>query len=135
MSRQPSRWIALYVSFLIAFLTSSFPAWASSLSRKPTPPRPNPHTKAILPATANALATAMDIPAASLVSATLTTSDPLGVGIGNSALGRHFPIQGSTFAILTTGEATSAEQPNDDDSTSTTLSGLDNSQGEDMVQL
>jgi hypothetical protein len=90
---------------------------------------------AVQAATADQLVAAMKIPQANVVSATLTTSDPTGVGVGTAALGRFFPRQGGNFAILSTGLASSAEAPNDSDSTSTTLTGLDTSQGEDMVQL
>jgi hypothetical protein len=86
-------------------------------------------------ATASQLVAAMEIPQASVVSATLTTSDPTGVGVGTTALGRFFPRQGGNYAILSTGVAASAEGPNDSDSTSAVLSGLNTSPGEDMVQL
>jgi hypothetical protein len=86
-------------------------------------------------ATAAQLVAAMEIPQANVVSATLTTSDPAGVGVGTTALGRFFPRQGGSFAILSTGLASSAEAPNDSESTSTVLDGLNTSQGQDMVQL
>jgi hypothetical protein len=70
-----------------------------------------------------------------VVSATLDTSDPTGVGVGTSRLGRFFPRQGGSFAILSTGLATTAETPDDSQGTSGILGGLNTSQGEDMVQL
>ncbi|MGH7265596.1 MAG: choice-of-anchor L domain-containing protein [Candidatus Rokuibacteriota bacterium] len=90
---------------------------------------------AILPATANDLAAAMDIPGANLVSASIGTSDPGAVGVGTTLLGRAFPRRGGSFAILTTGAAALADQPNSSGSDGTSIPGLDNSQGEDMVQL
>jgi hypothetical protein len=86
-------------------------------------------------ATAEQLVAAMGIPQANVVSATLTTSDPDGVGVGTASLGRFFPRQGTSFALLSTGLASDAEAPNDSESTSWILGGLDNSQGQDMVQL
>jgi hypothetical protein len=86
-------------------------------------------------ATADQLVAAMGIPQVNVVSATLTTSDPAGVGVGTAALGRFFPRQGPSFALLSTGLASSAETPNDSESTSWALDGLDSSHGQDMVQL
>ena len=106
--------------------------------RQPTPAvghRTHAGPLAVQPATANQLVAAMEIPQANVVSATFDTSDPGGVGVGTAHLGRFFPRQGSTFAILSTGLAATAETPNDAEGTSTVLSGLDTSQGEDMVQL
>ena len=97
--------------------------------------RSRPGPSVVQPATAAQLAAAMKIPAANIVSATIGTSDPTGVGVGTSPIGRFFPRQGGTFAILSSGLASDAEAPNNSDSTSTILSGLDNSQGNDMVQL
>lgn len=90
---------------------------------------------AVLPATANQLADAMGIPLANVVTASIGTSDPAGVGIGTSPLGRYFPRGGGTFAILSTGLAATAATPNNAPDTSTILTGLKNSQGNDMVQL
>ena len=106
--------------------------------RQPTPPvrhRTLSEPHAVQPATANELVVAMEIPQGNVVSATLDTSDPGGVGIGTARLGRFFPRQGSSFALLSTGLAATAETPNDSEGTSTVLSGLDTSQGQDMVQL
>ncbi len=106
--------------------------------REPAPragDRSRPGPAVVQPATAAQLAAAMKIPAASIVSATIGTSDASGVGVGTSRLGRFFPRQGGTFAILSSGLASDAETPNNAEDTSTILSGLDNSQGNDMVQL
>jgi hypothetical protein len=91
--------------------------------------------RTINPATAAALAAAMDIPAENLLSATIGTSDPIAVGIGTTPLGRFFPRTGGSFAILTTGRATDAETANSSGSLSTVLDGAVNSQQQDLVQL
>jgi len=126
-------------SFLVLAVLAS-PAFGQSRPhrRQPTPAvghRALAGPRAIQSATANQLVAAMKIPQANVVSATLGTSDPDGVGVGTSRLGRFFPRQGSSFAILSTGLAATAETPDDSQGTSTILSGLDTSQGEDMVQL
>lgn len=95
--------------------------------------RPGP--RAVNAATATELAAAMNIPADSLVSATIGTSDAAGVGVGTTALGRYFPRRGGTFAILSTGAAAAADDPDDSQGTTTTLDGLNSPAGTDMVQL
>jgi hypothetical protein len=95
--------------------------------------RPGP--RAVNPATAMELAAAMKIPAGNIVSATIGSSDAAGVGVSTTPLGRYFPRQGSTFAILSTGAAAAAETPNQEGDTSTTLNGLSSPSGQDMVQL
>jgi hypothetical protein len=129
-----------WASCILVLAVLASPAFGQSRShrRQPTPAvgdRTLPGPLAVQPATANQLIAAMEIPQANVVSATLDTSDPGGVGVGTTRLGRFFPRQGSSFALLSTGLAASAEAPNDSDSTSTVLPGLDTSQGEDMVQL
>lgn len=89
---------------------------------------------AILPADANSLALAMDVSPADLISASLGLSDPAGVGVSNSKLS-HFPTRNSTFAILSTGRASSAATANTSGSLSYVLGGLNNSQGNDLIQL
>ncbi len=88
----------------------------------------------ITPTAAQDLAFAMGVDASDLISATLNGSDPKGVGIGTTPLS-GFPTQGTTFAILSTGWAADAELPNDSEGLSTVLGGLNNSQGNDLVQL
>jgi len=88
----------------------------------------------ITPTAAQELAFALGVDATDLISATLNGSDPDGVGIGTTPLG-GFPTQGSTFAILSTGQAASAELPNDEGDLGVMLQGLNNSQGNDLVQL
>jgi hypothetical protein len=87
------------------------------------------------PATAVQLALAMDILPEHLVSADLLGSDPVAAGIGTTRIGRFFPRQGATFAILSSGEAASATLPDEEGDLSAVLGGPDNSQGEDLVQL
>ncbi|MGE3175945.1 MAG: choice-of-anchor L domain-containing protein [Vicinamibacterales bacterium] len=104
-------------------------------------PQPNvqgegrPGPRVVTAATAMELAAAMKIPAANIVSATIGTSDAAGVGVSTSPLGRYFPRQGTTFAILSTGAAADAESPDLTGNTSTILNGLNSPAGEDMVQL
>ena len=86
-------------------------------------------------ATAAQLAAAMEIPAANIVSASIGTSDPDGVGVGTTPLGRYFPRQGGTFAIISTGAAAAADTPDSAGNTGTVLNGLDSPAGHDMVQL
>jgi hypothetical protein len=90
---------------------------------------------AIQPATAADLTAAMDIPIGSLVSANLGGSHPGAVGVGTSVLGRYFPRRGGSFAVLTTGAAALADQPNGSESDGSVIPGLDNDDGQDMVQL
>ena len=86
--------------------------------------------------TASALAAAMDIDPGDLKSASIGTSDSAGVATGDSSLGiPKFKVTGSTYAILATGLAVSADDPNSAEDTSAALVGLDNSQGNDLVQL
>lgn len=104
-------------------------------------PRPDVHAdsrpgpRAVNAATAMELAAAMKIPAANIVSATIGTSDVAGVGVSTTPLGRYFPRQGNTFAILSTGAAADAETPDSSGGTSTGLTGLNSPAGQDMVQL
>ena len=85
-----------------------FTALAAQALAQTHPPRRAPAPRAddksgapaiVQPATAAQLAAAMKIPAANIVSATIGTSDEIGVGVGTSPVGRFFPRQGSTFAI------------------------------------
>ena len=46
-----------------------------------------------------------------------------------------FPISGFTFAVISTGNAADATKPNTESSLSTQLNGLNNEQGNDLVQL
>ncbi len=95
--------------------------------------------------TASELAAAMDVPASDLVSASIGTSDPLGTEVWNKTLS-FFPTRGGSFTTLSTGLASSADDPdtnndetigggNPSDDTSYILDGLSTSQGHDLVQL
>jgi hypothetical protein len=68
---------------------------------------------------APALAAAMDVLPADAAAASLPTSPPMGtpLGIGRTAVG-PFPRAGGTFAVLTSGDATQADQPDGNDSSS-----------------
>jgi hypothetical protein len=97
------------------------------------------------PSSASALAAAMNVPPGDIVSASLGTSDANGTGVGDQQLD-GFPRAGSTFAVLASGLASSADDPdtnNDEclscggtgDDVTGDLAGLNNSQGNDLVQL
>jgi hypothetical protein len=105
-----------------------------------------PATFSSAPAPPGAIATAMDIDPAVLVSASLGTSDPQGAGTHTGPLGLSFPQQGTSFGILATGLVTSADDPDTNnaetlggggssDDVSAQLAGLNNSQGNDLVEL
>ncbi|MEN8214874.1 MAG: Calx-beta domain-containing protein, partial [Pseudomonadota bacterium] len=87
------------------------------------------------PADLTDLAKAMDIPVSQIVSVSLGTSDQEGVSIFTAPLGDFFPINGESFVIMSTGMASSASLPNNEGNLSSTLDGLNNSQGNDMVQM
>ncbi len=91
-------------------------------------------TRAVNPTNAQDLAEAMGISPGDILVASLNGSDTRGIGIGTSKL-NQFPTQGETFAILSTGMAESADDLNSQGNLSTELSGLNNSQGNDLVQL
>jgi hypothetical protein len=62
------------------------------------------------------------------------TSDPKGYNVfTTSASG--FPTEGESYLVLSTGDTASALLPNTSPGTSYTLSGLNHSKGQDMVQL
>jgi hypothetical protein len=88
----------------------------------------------------------MDIDPAVLVSASLGTSDPLAAGTHTGSLGLAFPQEGTSFGILATGLVASADDPDTNnsetlgglgssDDVSAQLSGLNNAQGNDLVEL
>ncbi len=89
----------------------------------------------IITGTPQDLAQAMGIQPSDVISASLNGSDPRGVGIGTRPLGNFFPTEGNSFAILSTGLAASADAPNNLGNLSFELDGLNNSQGNDLVQL
>ncbi|MFQ5612635.1 MAG: Ig-like domain-containing protein [Anaerolineae bacterium] len=124
---------------VLAFATGASPA-PPGPSLQPDVPR------AITPeASPASLAGAMGIASADLASASLGASDPRGVGVVEGTLS-SFPRQGETFAVLATGLAESADDPDANnaealgdgdpsDDVSFVLDGLNNSQGFDLVQL
>ena len=132
-------WLSAVCSLILLLSTCVVFAEQARPPRRPTPSRGLLHRLGleapVNAATATALAAAMGVPSTDLAAADLGTSDPNGVGVGTVPLGRFFPTQGSTFAILSTGLASDAATPNTSPSLSTTLAGLNNSQGNDMVRL
>jgi hypothetical protein len=105
-----------------------------------------PATFSAAPATPGAIATAMDIDPAVLVSASLGTSDPRGAGTHTGPLGLVFPQEGADFGILATGLVESADDPDTNnsetlgglgsgDDVSFELDGLNTAAGHDLVQL
>jgi len=132
-------WRRLARALSLALVTGLFFSGAASAATRPAPAVPQgappaaPNTTS--PATATQLATAMGVAPGDLVSADLMGSDPAGVGVANARVGFFFPTQGSTFAILSTGRAMSATQPNNEENLSTQLGGLNNNEGNDLVRL
>ena len=105
-----------------------------------------PTTFSAAPAPPGAIATAMDIDPAVLVSASLGTSDTRGAGTHTGALGLVFPQEGTSFGILATGLVASADDPDTNnsetlggqgssDDVSFQLDGLNNAAGRDLVEL
>jgi hypothetical protein len=105
-----------------------------------------PATFGAAPATPGAIATAMDIDPAVLVSASLGTSDPQGAGTHTGSLGLSFPQEGASFGILAAGLVASADDPDTNngetlgglgsaDDVSFELGGLNTAAGEDLVEL
>jgi hypothetical protein len=76
---------------------------------------------------------AVDLAAGDVVSITFGTSDVAGLAVFGTAAS-FFPVTGSSYFVMSTGNTSSALTPNTDPDTSTILGGLDNSQGNDMVQ-
>jgi hypothetical protein len=136
-----------YVIICVIFLTTLFLPGKVVFSRpiEPVQPLMSQEKAAINPANANEIAEALDIILGDLVSASIGSSDAQGTGVADTALS-FFPVQGDSFVILSTGLATSADDPDTNneetfgeggfmDDVSTELTGLNNSQGNDLVQL
>lgn len=86
------------------------------------------------------LAAAMDIPVSQIKLATTGNSSHVGkaaaiVGNDGLGLGLHFPTNGNSFAILSTGRAGAADNPNNSPRTTEILGRLNNAQGKDLVEL
>lgn len=64
-------------------------------------------------------------------------SDKVGAHVLHTfdCFGSGFPISGNTYAVISTGNAADAPKPNTEGSLSTELDGLNNEQGNDLVQL
>jgi hypothetical protein len=137
MKKQIGLLIGSCVLLVLSIFTiiNSQQALAQDNGREPAFSDRNAATAIITNVTPQELAGAMGLPPAAIVSSSYNGSDPLGFGIGDAPLGRYFPTSSNTFAILSTGLATDAETPNTIGSLSSLLTGLDNSQFNDMSQL
>jgi len=134
------------VLLLIGLLTLSVRAPGTAVRAQALEPRRSPLDRRsatgqpagpaeILPADASQLAAAMDVPGADLTAADLMESDPDGVGVSNTPFANWFPVQGGTFAILSTGFAVEADQPKPVSGPSGKLTGLFNADLGDLVRL
>lgn len=90
---------------------------------------------AILPATASELAAAMGVPGGDLNSADLMGTSASGVGVSDAAFAAWFPVEGSTFAIMSTGYAVDTDPPKPAAAPSGELGGYFNSELGDLVRL
>jgi len=77
---------------------------------------------------------ALDIPSGSVAVASYNGSDLAGFTIFSLPVS-EFPTQGDSFLVLSTGQASGATLPNNSGSLSTILNGLNNEQGNDLVQV
>ena len=127
--------ILIFLSIFIAVSSYQVAAQSNNDGREAAYSQPVAATSIITGVTPLELAGAMGIPGSAVVSGSYNGSDPLAFGIGDAPLGTYFPTSGNTFAILSTGLASSADAPNLEPSLSGILGGLDNSDGTDMVQL
>jgi hypothetical protein len=91
------------------------------------PPHPNN------PSAEQAIA-ALDLDPAHVVSVDFGTSDHTGLAVDSPPL-TGFPIQGNSFLVMSSGCAAAISLPNDSEGTTCELAGLDQSQGNDMVQM
>jgi hypothetical protein len=120
-------------------LQSNTPSQALPLQRgRPffTPPEVPPLTAQTIITNASPyeLAAVLGISITTILSATLNGSDGAGVGLGTAPLDQ-FPTSGDAFAILSTGFAGNADRPNNEPNLTAILGGLNNSEGNDLVQL
>lgn len=77
---------------------------------------------------------ALGLSAADVVSINFGLSDHSGFDVFSTAA-TSFPAVGSTYFVMSSGNTSSALMANTSESTSTVLSGLDNSQGNDLTQI
>lgn len=103
-------------------------------AQEPPPRVGTPGHMSHTPPGASAMANAMNIPASQVVAATLGTSDPQGTDVFSSPLA-GFPTLSNNYAVISSGHAPDTFLPNNDTGLSTILAGLNNSQGNDLVQL
>jgi hypothetical protein len=78
-------------------------------------------------------ADAVGLAAADVLSIQFNGSSNAAIDVFDAAVG-GFPIVGGSYFVMSTGDTASALLPNTDPDTSTELGGLDNSQGNDLVQ-
>jgi uncharacterized repeat protein (TIGR01451 family) len=127
---------AAFILVLLAAALIFIPALvAQSGGREPQPTSPMKQLAASIVAPSPAqLATAIDIPAGTLVSSSTTPSAANAFGIFSPppASMSFFPREGATFAIMSTGLAASADDP--DANNGETLSAEDNA-GDDMSAI
>ena len=86
-----------------------------------------------LGATTTQIQDALGLLPGDVISISTGTSDATGFGIFNVAA-TLFPTQGSNYFVMSSGDVADALTANTSGSTSTELNGLNNSQGNDMVQ-
>ena len=84
-------------------------------------------------ATTTQISDALGLLPSDVISISTGTSDPTGFEVFSTP-STFFPTQGSDYFVMSSGATNLALTPNTSDSTSTVLGGLDNSQGNDMVQ-
>lgn len=149
MKRQlRERWTGLAIAVVAALFWVSAVKLALAQPAADDPPPPPavrrhffppgsgiPSPTVITQATALSLAQAMDVTVTQVVSASFLGSDPHAFGLALDVLGDYFPAAGDTFAILSTGLAASADDPNDQPNLSAVLDGQNNNEGHDLSQL
>jgi len=77
---------------------------------------------------------AIDLGASDVSSIDFVTSSHAGFDVFNTAA-TLFPVKGSDYLVMSTGDTASALTPNSSGSTSTELSGLNTAEGNDLVQI
>jgi len=135
------KYLSMFLLMGVLILTLSFSPLSNPVTAQQIrTPGASPETSTSLAAISTsvspeAAAAAMGVESGDLISATFNGSASQGIGVGTTPLGAFFPTDGDTFLILSTGQAANAELANISGDLSTTLGGLNNSQGEDLVQL
>src|SRR4051794_713812 len=118
------RWLVCVLVALLGTVGLTQAGYAGDGTR-PVPSAPAPAEPTADPVVADAgqLAQAMDIPAGDVISADLMGSDPAGAAV-SEPLGKLFPTRGSSFAIISSGNAVDAALPDNEPNRSTALGGL-----------